>query len=382
MENYDLPGNGLPEQYQQYQPPVNNGQDITQDPVMLRKRIKKGYGWTGLSMILQFVFMMTVSIIASIIYSTVMTAGFMAENPGASQAQLMEFAQELSQSVTTDIKYNNIVNTAAYLIANLSAAAIGIAAVKAFRTKELFGKSRLSAKWIAAGVLGALGIQAVSMFIQIIMIKLTGLMGISEQAASMVSMSDDILLNILILFYFVIVAPVTEEFLMRGMIMNSLAPVNRKFALIASALLFGIMHGNFNQMFNGFLLGLIFGYIALKSGSIIPSIIAHMTVNANVMFCTYVYEYKVLEASGEDAASTFELIHFAVFMVIGIIALIFFLKRNGKIVSEDMVTPEYSYEIAPTEAKKLTWGLLAKCPSVWIVTIIYLLIAIFSVNAV
>ena len=131
MDNYNLPGNGQPEQYQQYQPPVNN-YDITQDPVMLRKRIKKGYGWTGLAMILQLVFALAVSIIASIVYSTVKTAGFMAENPGASQAQLMQFTQELTQKVAGSATYNNVVNTLAYLIANLSAAAIGIAAVKAF----------------------------------------------------------------------------------------------------------------------------------------------------------------------------------------------------------------------------------------------------------
>ncbi|MCH5348926.1 MAG: CPBP family intramembrane metalloprotease [Oscillospiraceae bacterium] len=381
MDNNNIPGNDQPAQYQQYQP-AENAYDITQDPVMLRKSIKKGYGWTGLSMVLQLLFLTAVSIIASITYSTVMTAGYMAENPGASQAQLMEFAQELSLKVSSDAAYNNTVNTIAYLIANLSAAAIGKAAVKAFKAKDLFGKSKLSAKWIAVGILGALGIQAASMFLQTIMINLTGLMGIRRETASIVGMSDNILLNVMILLYFVIIAPVTEEILMRGMIMNSLAPVNRKFALFASALLFGIMHGNFNQMFNGFLLGLIFGYIAMKSGSIIPSIIAHMTVNANVMFCTYVYEYKVLMSWGEDTASAFEAIHFAVLLVIGIISLVFFLKKNGKIKPEDMVTPGYSYEIAPAEGKKLTWGLLAKCPSVWIVTIIYLFVAIISVNAV
>ena len=381
MENYDLPGNGLPEQYQQYQPPAND-YDITQDPVMLRKRIKKGYGWTGLAMILQFVFALAVSMIIAFAYSTIKTTEYMSEHTGASQAQLMQFTQKLSQDLVTDAKYNNIVNTLAYLIANLSAAAIGIAAVKAFKSKDLFRKSKRDAKWIALGVLGALGIQAVSVFVQTIMINITGLMGISENTASLAGMSDDVILNLIILLYFVIIAPVTEEFLMRGLIMNSLAPVNRKFALIASALLFGIMHGNFNQMFNGFLLGLIFGYIALKSGSIIPSIIAHMTVNANVILCTYVYEYTVFEAFGEDAASICEMAHFAVLLVIGIIALIFFLKKNGKISQEDMVVPEYSYEIAPAEKKKLTWGLLAKCPSVWIVTIIYVIFAIASVNVI
>ena len=352
------------------------------DPVMLRKKIKKGYNWAGLAMILQFAFIIAVSIIASIIYSTVKTTEFMTENPGASYEQLMEFSNEMAQDVAADAKYNNIVNTISYLIANLSAAAIAIAALKAFRAKELFGKPRLSAKWIAAGVLGALGIQAISMFLQIIIISMTGFTGMSEEAASLVSMSDDVFLNILTLLYVVIIAPVTEEFIIRGVVMNSLAPVNRKFALIASALLFGIMHGNFNQMFNGFLLGLIFGYIALKSGSIVPAIIAHMISNANAMLCSYVYDYKVAVSAGSETAFILEMVHFAVLLVIGIIALVFLLKKHGKIKPEDMVTPGYSYEIEPAEGKKLTWSLLAKCPSVWIVTVIYVLLAIFSVSAI
>ena len=379
MENNNIPENIQPEQYQQFQP-AENISDITQNQVMFRKRIKKGYGWSGLSMILQFVFAMAVSIFVAIIYSIIEMSGFMTENPGASYEQLTEATNEMAQNVAADGRYNITVTAIAYLIGNLSAAAIGIAAVKEFRAKDLFRRSRLDAKWISVGVLSALGIQAVSLFVQGILINLTGLIGMSEEEASIGNMSDDMFLNVLIILYYVVIAPITEEILVRGMIMNSLAPVSRKFALIASALLFGLMHGNFNQMFNGFLLGLILGYIALKSGSIIPSIIAHMTVNANVMFCSYVYDYKILEASGEDTAFTFEMIHFGILLIIGIIALVFFLKKNGKIKPEDMVVPEYSYEISPTEGKKLTWSLLAKCPSVWIVAVIYILLAISSVT--
>ena len=381
MENSNIFENYQPAQYKQSQP-AETASDINQDPVMFRKRIKKGYGWSGLTMIFQLLFSMAVFIFAGIIYSVIEMSGFMAENPGASYEQLTEASNEMAQNVAADGRYNIAVTTVAYLIANLSAAAIGITTVKAFKTKNLFRKSKRDAKWIAIGALSALGIQAFSIFVQNMMISLTGLVGMSEEAASMANMSDDTLLNILILLYVVIIAPITEELLMRGMVMNSLAPVSRKFALIASALLFGLMHGNFNQMFNGFLLGLILGYIALKSGSIIPSIIAHMTVNANVMLCAYVYEYKILELSGEGTAFSFEMIHFGILLIIGIIALVFFLKKNGKIKPEDMVVPEYSYEISPTEGKKFTWRLLAKCPSVWVVTIIYILLAVTSVHMV
>lgn len=381
MDNSNILENYQPAQYQQSQP-AETVSDTTQDPVMFRKRIKKGYGWSGLTMIFQLLFSMAVFIFAGIIYSVIEMSGFMAENPGASYEQLTEASNEMAQNVAADGRYNIAVTTVAYLIANLSAAAIGITTVKAFKTKNLFRKSKRDAKWIAIGALSALGIQAFSIFVQNMMISLTGLVGMSEEAASMANMSDDTLMNILILLYVVIIAPITEELLMRGMVMNSLAPVSRKFALIASALLFGLMHGNFNQMFNGFLLGLIFGYIALKSGSIIPSIIAHMVVNANAVLCSYVYDYKVFESSGDEMAAILEIVHFAVLLIIGIIALIFFLKKNGKIKQEDMVVPEYSYEISPTEGKKLTWSLLAKCPSVWLVTIIYILLAITSVHMV
>ena len=381
MENSNIFENYQTAQYQQIQP-AETASDTTQDPVMLRKKIKKGYGWSGLTMIFQFLLSMAVLIFAGIIYSVIEMSGFMAENPGASYEQITEASNEMAQNVAADGRYNIAVTTVAYLIANLSAAAIGITTVKAFKTKDLFRKSKLSAKWIAVGALSALGIQAVSLFIQNIMINFTGLIGMSEEEASIGNMSGDMLLNVLIILYYVVIAPITEEILVRGMIMNSLAPVSRKFALIASALLFGLMHGNFNQMFNGFLLGLILGYIALKSGSIIPSIIAHMIVNANVMFCSYVYDYKVFESSGDEMAAILEIVHFAVLLVIGIIALTFFLKKNGKIRQEDMVVPEYSYEIAPAEGKKLTWRLLIKCPSVWLVTIIYILLAVTSVHMV
>lgn len=365
-----------PAQYEYTAPPSET--EIAQNPVMLRRKIKKGYGWAGLAMIFQFLLVNTVMVVLSMVWSGAKIGEYMAANPGMTQEQMVEYTQELTAS-SDYAGFLVTANAVCYLIANPLAFIIGICAVKAFKTKKLFGSPKLGAADIALGVLGALGIQAFSMFAQSIVTSITGITGVNEQTSEMMSFGNDQVMNIIMLVYFVLIAPITEELLVRGFVLNALAPVDRKFALVASALLFGLMHGNFNQMFNGFILGLILGYIALKSGSVITSMIMHIILNANAMFAAYVYEYKMYESAGETAY-TYEMIHFAVLLVIGIVALVFFLKRNGKIGSDDKVISDYSYEIEPSQVKAYTWGLFAKCPSVWIVAVIYILLAVVSVT--
>ena len=347
------------------------------DPEMLKKNIKKGYGWSGLSMVCQFFIMMGFAILASTIYSVIAISGFIADNPGATQKQIMEFSSSLSGNA----RYIITVNALSYLIANIAAVAGGIGATKKFKLKEFFGKTKLTAGNIFLGIIAALGIQAVSIFIQILTVQITGYSGIGEDSAAAIGFSNDMIANIILIIYMVIVAPITEELLCRGFVMNILSPVNTKFALITSSLLFGLTHGNFNQIFNGFILGLLLGYIAMKSSSLKYSIITHMTANANALFCSYFYEYKIFGELGEETANMYEMIHFAVLLVIGIIALVFFLRKNGKITNEDRMT-SYAADLAIAEEKGLTWKLLLKCPSVWIITIIYVIMAVSEVSAV
>ena len=101
------------ENFQQF-PQFPPEQEIP-DPKMLRKRIKKGYGWSGLSMVCQFFIMMGFAILASTIYSEIAMVGFMSENPGATQEQIMEFSNSLSGNT----RYIITVNALSYLIANV-----------------------------------------------------------------------------------------------------------------------------------------------------------------------------------------------------------------------------------------------------------------------
>ena len=84
---------------------------------------------------------------------------------------------------------------------------------------------------------------------------------------------------IMLLVWTCIVAPVTEEYLFRGVIMRTLSKHSVGFGIVASAFVFGMMHGNMAQTPMAFLIGLVLGYVAAKSGSIRQTIFLHFVNN-------------------------------------------------------------------------------------------------------
>lgn len=61
-----------------------------------------------------------------------------------------------------------------------------------------------------------------------------------------------------------ILAPIAEEILFRGYVLRTLRPFGKRFAILGSAFLFGIFHGNLLQAPFAFLVGLILGYVAAE----------------------------------------------------------------------------------------------------------------------
>lgn len=77
----------------------------------------------------------------------------------------------------------------------------------------------------------------------------------------------------------VIVGPLIEEFVFRKQLLDRLRIYGEKTALLVSAVLFGLFHGNLSQLFYAFLLGLVFGYIYLRTGKLRYSAALHMLIN-------------------------------------------------------------------------------------------------------
>jgi len=88
---------------------------------------------------------------------------------------------------------------------------------------------------------------------------------------------------------FVLVAPVTEELLFRGLILRGFVrryPLPK--ALLVSAGLFALTHLNPWQFCSAAALGVVFGWWVARTGSLWPGLIGHALVNAAVVF------YKLL----------------------------------------------------------------------------------------
>lgn len=79
----------------------------------------------------------------------------------------------------------------------------------------------------------------------------------------------------------VVVAPLTEEYLFRGLILRGLMARHRTFVAIGlTALLFGIIHANVRQLFLGVLIGAVFGWWYARTRSLGPCLIGHAVFNA------------------------------------------------------------------------------------------------------
>jgi len=120
-----------------------------------------------------------------------------------------------------------------------------------------------------------MGVQAV---MTIIMIPF-GVLGISSTPLSSPSVSIEAMGATLWGFlYIVIVGPIAEEIIFRGAIMRSLQRYGDNFAIVISALLFGLYHMFFFQGVFAFFVGILFGYVALRF-SIKWSMLLHIVNN-------------------------------------------------------------------------------------------------------
>lgn len=78
-----------------------------------------------------------------------------------------------------------------------------------------------------------------------------------------------------------IMGPIAEEITFRHFILQPNRKVSDKYAIIISALSFGIMHGNIIQGTYTFILGLFFAKEDLKENNLMPSLIMHITINTS-----------------------------------------------------------------------------------------------------
>ncbi|MGN1134107.1 MAG: lysostaphin resistance A-like protein [Oscillospiraceae bacterium] len=87
--------------------------------------------------------------------------------------------------------------------------------------------------------------------------------------------------------YIVVIGPVAEELIYRGVVLSILKPYGKWAAVIISALFFGLMHGNIPQAVPAFCGAVMYGLVAVHYNSIVPTIIIHMLNNGLTMYTDF-----------------------------------------------------------------------------------------------
>lgn len=85
----------------------------------------------------------------------------------------------------------------------------------------------------------------------------------------------------IILFAFALLPAICEELAFRGFILTGLQQMGRKWpAILLSSIFFGVTHGMLQQSLAACMLGMVIGFVAVQTGSLLPAIVFHVTHNS------------------------------------------------------------------------------------------------------
>ncbi len=196
-------------------------------------------------------------------------------------------------------------------------------------------------------IIAAIGIVLTSAYLNSLMVSFIDFNALFESAPL------DTPVKVLMSFISIAIVPaVCEEFLYRGCVLSNLLPYGKTTAIIGSALLFALMHGNFAQFFYTFVAGLVLGAVYVETGSIWVSTFIHLFNNFYSIIQQVVYE-----RSGESAEMNIIIFVFDVMLPVAGLAIGAWMiyKRTKADKLEVAAVPTRKYDI---DNKTLVKGFL------------------------
>lgn len=133
---------------------------------------------------------------------------------------------------------------------------------------------------------------------------------------------------LLSLFQTALIPALVEEFAIRGVVLQSLRKYGDKFAIIMSAVVFALMHGNMIQIPFAFIAGIAIGYAVIKTGTMWTGIAIHFLNNLISILSSV-----VINNNSQAVGTAFILISYATIIIVGVLCTVMYLKKNPNIYS-------------------------------------------------
>ena len=161
------------------------------------------------------------------------------------------------------------------------------------RLRDFFAPAQIG----ASGVLNALSVCllvnfSITLVMQLLALLFRGTSGVEEFGqSSALPMGQSALQRIVFIVAVVGLAPFFEEVIFRGILLCPLRRFGDWFAILMSAMLFGLFHANLMQIPSAFGVGIVLGYLAVKYESILPGILVHSLQNLFAVLSQYQAEF-------------------------------------------------------------------------------------------
>lgn len=224
---------------------------------------KKEFNKIGLTLFIREILMFVSSIVAIIIYIIwlIVKSG--------------DFSETMLDSVLNNILVNPYISIIPVMI--------GFIPVAVFIKKKmninsiLIENRRISSRKILLYFILLLGVNSLCGLFSVGMESVLNMIGYTMKD------SIDMMQNLnkpSMFIYVCIIGPIIEELTYRGMVLKYLKKFDKGFAVISSGILFGFMHGNFEQIFMAIGVGIFLGYLA-EEYSVKLTIILHILNNTS-----------------------------------------------------------------------------------------------------
>lgn len=169
------------------------------------------------------------------------------------------------------------------------------------------------------------------------------------------------------LLIFAVLPAILEEMVFRGYVLQSLRSYGDPIAVVISALLFGLMHGNLLQLPFAFLLGLVFGYVVVQTGNIWIAVVVHFLNNAmSVLLQQASFYFPTPEQQNQLAWAVFLTIS-----VVGLLAAIALFAVRSRVTQRLVSRPSLL-----STGKRV--GTLFSAPALLVSVILYILYTVYT----
>lgn len=137
------------------------------------------------------------------------------------------------------------------------------------------------------------------------------------------------------LFFVVLLGPTVEEYMFRGLVLERIRMYGDRTAVIFTAVMFGLYHGNLVQFLYATALGVFFGYLKVRTNDLRYCIGAHMLVNLTGSI--------VIPGLSYSRYAPLQILGILIMLALMVFGVWCFLKHRGRLVLENNDMPGESH---------------------------------------